>query len=133
MLNPKGRGDAAWRSIITEWTALTKRAFPEGGGAFSAAVLALLSVVAASKLSEDPKLEERTSAMGSKGPVESECRMRIESGETGSGLCGDGIFSEMPSSLVFSREDDMVLTRRSVRVLIREMLSLAMRKRRPIH
>ena len=32
--SPNGMGDAAWRIIITEWTAFTKRAFPEGGGAF---------------------------------------------------------------------------------------------------
>lgn len=72
MLSPKGMGEAAWRSIMTEWTAFRKRVFPEGGGEFNAAVLALLSVVVASRLSEDPKLEKRTSAIGSKGPVEFE-------------------------------------------------------------
>lgn len=59
--------------------------------------------------------------------------MRIETGETGSGLRGEGMLSEIPSSLAFSKEDEIVSTRRSVRALIREMLSLAMRKRRIIH
>ena len=133
MLSPNGMGDAAWRIIMTEWTAFTNRAFPDGGGAFCAAVLASLRVVAASRLSEDPKLEERTSAMGSRGPVESERRIRIESGVTGSGLLGEGSVSEIPSSFAFSRDDDIVPARRSVRALMREMLSLAMRKCRATH